>query len=172
MLLPPTYECKQYKSSKDLGTNLLKDFQMTTYYYLLVTWICQEATGLSQLSIQHLHTRKLIKIFYQWMLAQCGIKQLFTEPTHIHGKTLYLLCSSRLGHVMNTFVKCPGVSDHFIMAPCDCWCKYSNEVKLYSETSQRCGHWQFPSGHKTTNFQRLLMSMTCGLSSPQPLSEL
>ena len=65
-------------------------------------------------------THKKVDQDFLSMLAQCGIKQLFTEPTHIHGKTLYLLCSSRLGHVMNTFVKCPGVSDHFIMAPCDC----------------------------------------------------
>ena len=43
------------------------------------------------------------------------MKQLVTDPTHIHGNTLDLLCSSRPDHVMNTAVKCPGVSDHFII---------------------------------------------------------
>ena len=49
------------------------------------------------------------------MLAQCDIKQLVTDPTHIHGDTLNLLCSSRPDHLMNTTVKCPGVSGHFII---------------------------------------------------------
>ena len=43
------------------------------------------------------------------------MKQLVTDPTHIRGTTLDLLCSSRPDHVMSTAVKCPGVSHHFII---------------------------------------------------------
>ena len=52
---------------------------------------------------------------YCWQHSVCDIKQLVTDPTHIHGNSLDLLCSSRPDHGMNTAVKCPSVSDHFII---------------------------------------------------------
>jgi hypothetical protein len=49
------------------------------------------------------------------LLNENSLTQLITEPTHVHGNTLDLLCTNEPKLVVNTGIIKPGVSDHHII---------------------------------------------------------
>ena len=48
-------------------------------------------------------------------LHENGLEQIITEPTHIHGNTLDLICTNNPNYVMETDVVVPGLSDHYLI---------------------------------------------------------
>ena len=49
------------------------------------------------------------------LLAQHNLHQLITQPTHIHGNTLDLICTNQPEMIQSHEVIYPGLSDHFII---------------------------------------------------------
>jgi len=100
----------------------------------------------TQKRLKNCCTHKQIHTEFLHILSEFMLEQLITDPTHVRGNTLDLICTNDPGHVEKTEIFQPGLSDHHIVTATlkhntsKVAIKEEHTIRLYKKVDQLSFH--------------------------------